>query len=340
MEAGMSLDPLWMHLKPTTALGLDLLQFIQGGEDPIGQWLVGKGPQSLSGLHLWGIRGQEHQVDPLRQLESSTAVPPGTIQNQPDLVVWPCSHLLGKSGQGEGEDLNADRGQEPPTRLSALWMHKGKDVHPFVALGYRGFDRRSLGSPDPSQDWFEADPMLIHRPELDAGLGVVVLPQGELVRQFFSTPALWPRRLWRAAGEARGCCDRAAADTPTRVAEPRSGLSVAASSQPLSGHSRARPLPEAPAELLPAPPGAWARAEADSRLSHDDDLRCLLLLAHSSAQSPCAPIWPCSPVTRRSLVAFCPPLPATEYASEFAPLDLSPADTAHVTLPLCSPFGF
>src|SRR5579885_995499 len=185
MEAGMSLDPLWMHLKPTTALGLDLLQFIQGGEDPIGQWLVGKGPQSLSGLHLWGIRGQEHQVDPLRQLESSTAVPPGTIQNQPDLVVWPCSHLLGKSGQVEGEDLNADRGQEPPTRLSALWMHKGKDVHPFRALGYRGFDRRSLGSPDPSQDWFEADPMLIHRPELDAGLGVVVLPQGELVRQFF-----------------------------------------------------------------------------------------------------------------------------------------------------------
>ena len=62
MEAGMSPDRLWVRLKPTAPLGLDLFQLIQGGEDSIGQRLVGKRPEPLGGLHLGGIRWQEHQV--------------------------------------------------------------------------------------------------------------------------------------------------------------------------------------------------------------------------------------------------------------------------------------
>jgi hypothetical protein len=175
----MGLDDLRVRLQPAAARSLDLFQLIEGSEDPIGQWLVRKRPEPRSLLHLWGIRRQEHQVDPLWQYESSTAVPPGTIQNQHDLFVWPCSRPpLAKAESREREDLNADRGHEPPTRLPALWMHKGKDIHPFIALGHRGFDGGSLGSPDASQDRFEADPMLIHGPQLDAGLGVLVLHQG------------------------------------------------------------------------------------------------------------------------------------------------------------------
>ncbi len=41
----MSLDDLWVRLKPAAALGLDLFQLIQGGEDPIGQRLVGERPE-------------------------------------------------------------------------------------------------------------------------------------------------------------------------------------------------------------------------------------------------------------------------------------------------------
>ena len=54
MEAGMSLDDLWMRLQKASALGLDLLQHIEGGKDPIGQRLgkkvatVGK-PAALLG---------------------------------------------------------------------------------------------------------------------------------------------------------------------------------------------------------------------------------------------------------------------------------------------------
>jgi hypothetical protein len=52
-------------------------------------------------------------------------------------------------------------------------------------MSHRSFDRGSFGSPDASQDRFEADPMLIHRPQLNAGLRMLVLYQSELVRQFF-----------------------------------------------------------------------------------------------------------------------------------------------------------
>src|SRR5207248_6418549 len=60
-------------------MSLDFFQLIEGGEDPIGQRFVGKRPEPRSCLYLWGIRWHEHQVDPLRQFELSTAMPASTI---------------------------------------------------------------------------------------------------------------------------------------------------------------------------------------------------------------------------------------------------------------------
>jgi hypothetical protein len=118
-------------------------------------------------------------------LEVSTAVPPGTIQDQHDLFVCSCSYLLGKSRQGEGEDLNADPGQQQPAGLSALRMHKRQDVHPFIALSDWGFHPRSLWRPDPSQNGLETNAMLIHGPEFNASLGMLVMHQSHLLRAFF-----------------------------------------------------------------------------------------------------------------------------------------------------------
>jgi hypothetical protein len=88
----MGLDDLRVGLQPTATFSLNFFQLIKGGKDPISQWFIGKRPEPLSGLHLWGIRRQKHQVDPFRQCESSTTVPASTIQHQHDLFVWPCSH--------------------------------------------------------------------------------------------------------------------------------------------------------------------------------------------------------------------------------------------------------
>ena len=110
MEAGMSLDDLWMRLKPAAALSLNLFQFIEGGKDPIGQWLVRKRPEPRSLLHLWGIGWQEHQVDAESKPQLSAAMPPCPIKNQHDWFVWSCSHLLGKNCQGTREDFSIHAG--------------------------------------------------------------------------------------------------------------------------------------------------------------------------------------------------------------------------------------
>lgn len=181
----MSANDLWMGLKPAAALDLDLLQFIERREDSVGERLVGKRPEPLGRLDLGRIRWQERQVDALWKLQVSTAMPSGPIQNQHDLFGESCSHLVGKSRQGAGEHLDIDRGQDEPTGFPALWMHKSKDVHPLIALGDGGLHRGSRRRPDSSQDGLEANAMLIHRPQFDLGVWVLVLHQGHLLGQFF-----------------------------------------------------------------------------------------------------------------------------------------------------------
>jgi len=53
MEASMSPDDPWVSLQPTAPLGLHRFQLVWGGEDPVGQWLVGQRPEPLG-------RGMSH----------------------------------------------------------------------------------------------------------------------------------------------------------------------------------------------------------------------------------------------------------------------------------------
>jgi hypothetical protein len=78
-----------------------------------------------------------------------------------------------------------------------------------------------------------------------------------------------------------------------------------------SRHSTSRHQLEGPAGLPPVPPEARAKAAGDSHQSHGDDPASRFPPVHSSALSPCEPIWPCSQLAQRSLVAFCPPQPST-----------------------------
>jgi len=182
----MSLDDCRVCLQPAAAFNLDLFQLVKRGEDPIGQRLVGKRPEPLRGLHLWGIRRQEHQVDPLWQFESCTAVPASPIQHEHNVFVWPCSHPpLANAAKAREKISTLTVGTSSQLVRPLCGCDICKDIHPFVALGHRGFDRGSFGCPDAAQNRFEADAMLIHGPRLDAGVGILVLHQSHLLRQFF-----------------------------------------------------------------------------------------------------------------------------------------------------------
>lgn len=72
-----------------------------------------------------------------------------------------------------------------PERCAALRTHKAIQIRPFVAMLDR--DNRALPflAPDPPQDWFEADPMLILSPQLDRGVRMLGSDALERLRKGF-----------------------------------------------------------------------------------------------------------------------------------------------------------
>ena len=128
----------------------------------------------------------------------------------------------------------------------------GQDVHSFIVLGHWGFHRRTLGSPDAAQDRFEADAMLIHGPRLDAGVGMLVLHQGYLVREVFLNSC------WLASSALA----RLRARHTTAVPEP---LQVIPS--PLRSHRATQPLLHPLGDLWSAPDPSilWRVQESGSQ---------------------------------------------------------------------------
>jgi hypothetical protein len=100
MKMGMGTNNLRLLLEHHTALRLGGFQVIKRLKGPIGDGLVGQGPQALAGLQFWGIGWQKEQVQSFRHDQLLAGVPPGTIQHQEDMLGWTSSDRLGKVRQG------------------------------------------------------------------------------------------------------------------------------------------------------------------------------------------------------------------------------------------------
>lgn len=185
MEGGSTADHLRMSLEPATALGLNLLQFVQRGEDAVGERFVGKRPQPFCRLQFWRMRGQEQQVQAFWDDEIDTLMPTGLIQNQQKMFGWPGALFLGKGGQSQRKGDRTDGGHQQPTGSSALGFDKAIDIHPLVALPDHCAHARSLARPDAPQDGFEADAVFILTPYLNLSLWVLLLQLFHLFGQFF-----------------------------------------------------------------------------------------------------------------------------------------------------------
>ena len=59
-EEGVCPDLIRVVSENTATLGKNLIEFLQGVEVFIDDWLVRQRPQALGGLDLWRIRRQEH----------------------------------------------------------------------------------------------------------------------------------------------------------------------------------------------------------------------------------------------------------------------------------------
>jgi hypothetical protein len=90
-----------VSLEPAAALGLNLFKLVKRREGSIGERLVGERPEAFCGLQLWRMRGQEEQMQPLRDHQASAFVPTGLIEHQSNVFLWPCSSLFGKGRQSK-----------------------------------------------------------------------------------------------------------------------------------------------------------------------------------------------------------------------------------------------
>ena len=234
------------------------------------------GAKAAQPLDLRRIGREKQHLDPLRKRERGTRVPPCAIEHQQDLFASSCSHLLCKHLQNLGEYLCMHAWQEQPPAAPAFGIDKGRHIHPLITRGYWSHNRRSLWCPDPPQNGFEADAMLIHAPPFDALVRMGWLHGLNLLGQFSSKPGGPLDPLWRAADEARANCLPPAGGNPIRVGERSHSRRDAASTEPPLVHSTGRHPRADLGGLLPVPAAAQPKARAGLRRSHGDDLGCLL----------------------------------------------------------------
>src|SRR5262245_60711820 len=100
------------------------------------------------------------------------AMPAGLIQHQNDLFVCSCTHRPSEFGQRQGGGRNRYARQQQPEGLTTARTDETVLVHPFVAMLNRHDWSLAALAPDPPNDWFEPDPMLVHCPQLYLACGM------------------------------------------------------------------------------------------------------------------------------------------------------------------------
>ena len=124
-------------------------------------------------------------MHPLGNDEVTTPVPASPIHHQKQVFVWPYLLFLGEGGEGQRKGLSIDGRHEQPTGLSTLRLDKAIEVHPLIARPDHCPNAAAFPCPDPAQDGFEADAMLILAPQFNLSLWICLLQLVDLLGQFF-----------------------------------------------------------------------------------------------------------------------------------------------------------
>jgi hypothetical protein len=128
---------------------------------------------------------QKEQMKSFGNHEIATLVPASLIQDQEDLLVRPSALFLSEGSQRERTGRGSDRRHEQPTGFSALRLHQPVEIHPLIAWTDDGPHSAPFACPDPAQDRFEADAVLVLTPEFNLGFRICLVQLFEFVWQFF-----------------------------------------------------------------------------------------------------------------------------------------------------------
>jgi hypothetical protein len=152
------------------ALRLGLLQVRDGGEVAVGQRGVGEPPQVLGRVELGRVGRQEEQMEMLGHLELGAGMPARAVQDEHDLFARPSAHRLGEGRQLSREQFDAHARRQIPDGAAGGGVDEARQIAPLVAMVDRGQRALAGEGPDALPDRFQANAVLVSRPELDLGL--------------------------------------------------------------------------------------------------------------------------------------------------------------------------
>lgn len=155
----------------TAALGQNVFELVEVGDELVGECFVDERPEPLGGLKLGAVGRLEDKLDALGDDEFGAGVPPRLIQHQQDLFVRPRTDATRKILQDHLEGCCVDAGDEKELHTSTLGMHKTIDVHPFVAAILENVRSLTARCPDTAEDRLEPHALLVLSPHLHADAG-------------------------------------------------------------------------------------------------------------------------------------------------------------------------
>ena len=117
--------------------------------------------------------------------ELFAGLPARLIEDQQDALRRACTNGLGELRQRNREHIRPHCRQEQPFRLSRSRLHKTVEVEPLEAMLDSNTWPGAFAHPNPAQDRFEPNAVLIGRPQFDRDLGKGLLDRVQLLREVF-----------------------------------------------------------------------------------------------------------------------------------------------------------
>jgi len=152
----------------TAALGQNVFELFQAGDELVGECFVDEGPEPLGGLELGAVGGLEDKLDALGDDELGAGVPPRLVQHEKDLLVRPRPDATRKVCQDHLESCCVDAGDQEELHPSALRVDEAIDIHPLIAAILEDMRSLTRRRPNTAQYRLEPHPLLVLSPDLHA----------------------------------------------------------------------------------------------------------------------------------------------------------------------------
>jgi hypothetical protein len=210
VKAGGRADAIGLRLQSTALGELGLFEVFDRGEVAVDEGRIRQRPAMLGGLQLGRVRRQEVQMDVFRDAEPQARVPAGAVQDEDDLLLGAGAHCCGEAGQLDLEKGNGDGRRQVEECAAGRGMDETDEVAPDEAMTHAGDRSTADRRPDAPQQGFEANAMLVGRPQLDGGVGEGRrdLPQERPDVFLKAACCSSSARAWRGRGTCRLCRSR------------------------------------------------------------------------------------------------------------------------------------